>query len=198
MKKGSALRCDIWFSDGGQAGILSSSAPERPVRAVLYDPHPDQDGWQILLKLDDRSVVPLNVPLSGRAAAMLSRTDWLYFGVVEGGLVTESFAVPLARACSDTHWTGLDGSSRRARRTIPGFMAFMRARVFGEPLHVPDGREYEAPSLPCGRTTPPLSARLAFWGQANKERPSSLGRAWQTKGQPAGSSKGAFQMWQMA
>lgn len=145
---------------------------------VLYGPHPEQEGWQLSLKLDDRRVVPLNVPVSGKATQALQSLGWLYFGVIEGGVVTESFNVPLGPACSDTHWTGLDGSLSRARRTIPGFMSFLRDRVFGEPLHVPDGMEDASPAFSEGQgPKPSLSPRLAFWSKASGERPSSLGAA---------------------
>lgn len=165
---------------------------------VLYGPHPEQEGWQLSLKLDNRQVVPLNVPVSDKAVQALQSLNCVYFGIVENGTVMESFSVPLGPACSDTHWTGLDGSVSRARRTIPGFMSFLKTRVFGEPLHVPEGMEDAAPALTQTHTRKPaLSPRLAFWNKASKEQPSALGAAWRAT-KPDSSAKFPGHFWQMA
>lgn len=176
------MRYDIWFSDGGQAGIVSSGRLAHPVRAVLYGTRPDQEGLFLSLKLDDRSIVPLNVPLSDRAEATLRTCDWVFFGTLQSGVVTESLHVPLVPACSDTHWSGLDGAMLRPRRAVSSFMSFLGWRSFGEPLHVPDGLE-ETPSV-CGAggTQPGLAPALAFWSASSRERgPINLGRAWRRR-----------------
>lgn len=183
------MRYDIWFSSGGQAGIVSSRELSHPVRAVLYGPREGQDGTFLSLKLDDRSIVPLNIPLSEKAEQALRACDWVFFGVIEKGLVAESFHVPLVPACSDTHWTGLDGAMLRPKRAVSSFMSFLNRRAFGEPLHVPDGLEDAAPAgMAEDDKMPKLAPGLAFWRATAREsdaRPVSLGQAWRRRDRPA-------------
>lgn len=126
------MNIDLFHTGYNEAGLICNGSFRSPVVGVILDAQTQE----LTLEFEDGGTCHLNVPVEISHRDKLLFAHRMYVGFLEGGLLTDSFEVPLLYL-NDPYGSEFGQASplSRAKRSVVAFEQFMKRCNFAQALH---------------------------------------------------------------
>ncbi len=170
------MNIDLLFTAKGEAGLISSENLAKKLAGVVMD---TQSGF-FTLEFKDMDFLELNIPVEQTFNATLDTCPFIHIASVKDGHIGQAYQVPLM-FLDDPYRAEMHGHAAAIPHPLAAFSYFVKAAVFGQPVHRDDLADDETMGCILGDATPsslqfaPHLARRATMEAAPKAAPRAPG-----------------------
>ena len=170
------MNIDLLFTAQGEAGLISSENLVQKVAGVVYD----TESGLLTLEFVDMDFLELNIPVESEFNATLDMCPQIHIGAIKEGNIAQAYQVPFM-FLDDPYRTEVFKSVQQPPNPLEAFNYFVKATVFGQPVHRDDLGDESAMGCILGDAVPsslqfaPHLARRHQMEVAPKSAPSGPG-----------------------
>ncbi|MEM7651014.1 MAG: hypothetical protein AAF204_02890 [Pseudomonadota bacterium] len=185
------MNIDLLFTANGEAGLVSNENLVQKVAGVVFD---TQSGI-LTLEYVDMDFLELNIPVEAEFNATLDMCPTIHIGAIKDGNIAQAYQVPFM-FLDDPYRGEAFKNVNQSAQPLEAFNYFVKATVFGQPLHRQDLGDETAMGCILGDAVPsalqfaPHLARRHQMEVAPKAAPSGPGPSGPGIGGGGGGSVG--------
>ena len=127
------MNIDLLFTSQGEAGLISSENLVKKVAGVVFD----TSGGLLSLEFVDMDFLELNIPVEKEFNATLDMCPQIHIGAIKDGNIAQAYQVPFM-FLDDPYRTEAFKNVRQPGNPLEAFNYFVKATVFGQPVHRED------------------------------------------------------------
>ena len=143
------MNIDLLFTADGEAGLLASQNFIQKIIGVVID----TDSGLLSLEFADMDFIETNIPIEAEFFATLDACPTIHIGSVKDGQIAQAYQVPLM-FLDDPYRMEAMRDTAQPSNPLQAFEYFVKACVFGQPVHRDDLADEESAGCILGDAMP--------------------------------------------
>ncbi len=143
------MNIDLLFTAKGEAGLISSENLVKKVVGTVFD----VETGVLTLEFVDMDFLELNIPIEKEFNATLDMCPQIHIGAVKDGNIAQAYQVPFM-FLDDLYRGQAFDNVRQPANPLEAFNYFVKATVFGQPVHREDLGDEDAMGCILGDAVP--------------------------------------------
>lgn len=143
------MNIDLLFTAKGEAGLISSDNLVKKVAGVVFD---TQNGL-LTFEYVDMDYLELNIPVESEFNATLDMCPQIHIGAIKDGNIAQAYQVPFM-FLDDPYRAESFSKVQQLPNPLEAFNYFVKATVFGQPVHRDDLGDESAMGCVLGDAVP--------------------------------------------
>ena len=143
------MNIDLLFTQNGDAGLIASQNFLKKLAGVVFD----TESGLLTLEYQDMDYIELNIPVEKEFHATLDMCAHIHIGAVKDGTIAQAYQVPFMFLDDPYRMEAMQGVKQHAN-PLQAFDYFVKACVFGQPVHREDLSDDEAMGCILGDAVP--------------------------------------------
>ena len=143
------MNIDLLFTSTGEAGLLASRNFFKKISGAVFD----AESGHLTLEYSDMDFIELNIPIESEYNATLDMCPIIHLGAVHNGTIAQAYQVPFM-FLDDPYRMEAFKDMTPPSNPLLAFDYFIKACVFGQPVHREDLGDENAMGCILGEAAP--------------------------------------------